>query len=274
MMILMKLIPTSKATKVWTIWTSNNSLAQKVFICYHSLHMEKSAKDNTNSLIDSLFAVGAHFGFAKSRRHPSASPFIFGQKNKVEIFDLEKTETELAKALAFVTELGKKRAPVLFVSGKFEAQAAIEKGALALSQPYVAGRWIGGTLTNFTEIKKRVAKMEDLMVQRERGELAKYTKKERLLIDRDIEKMYKMFSGLTSMKGLPAALFVVDPRAEDTAVREAQAIHIPVISLSGSDCNMKDSTYPIPANDSAKASIAFFVDKVVEAYKAGALMAE
>src|SRR5579885_3392981 len=146
--------------------------------------MEKS----NNSLIDSLFAVGAHFGFDKSSSHPSATPYIFGQKNKVEIFDLEKTSVELAKALDFVKELGKKHATLLFVSGKYEAKQAIENAAASLGQPYVAGRWIGGTLTNFGEIKKRVNKMEDLMTQREKGELSKYTKKERLLIDRDIEK--------------------------------------------------------------------------------------
>ena len=236
--------------------------------------MTKTENTSNSALIDSLFNVGAHFGFTKSRRHPSAAPYIFGQKNKVEIFDLEKTEVALAKALAFVTELGKKKAPILFVSGKHEAVSAIENGASALGLPYVAGRWIGGTLTNFGEIKKRVNKMEDLMMQKEKGELAKYTKKERLLIDRDIEKMHKMFHGLTVMKGLPGALFIVDTRAEDTAVAEAKALNIPVISLSGSDCNLADSTYPIPANDSAKASIEFFVGKIVEAYKAGSLMVE
>ena len=218
--------------------------------------------------------MGAHFGFAKSRRHPSAAPFIFGAKNKVEIFDLEKTEVALGKALEFVKELGKRKASILFVGGKSEAKAAIEKGASSINQPYVSGRWIGGSLTNFGEIKKRVAKMEDLTSQKEKGELAKYTKKERLLIDRDIEKMNKMFSGLVFMKDLPKAIFIVDTRQESTAVAEAKDINIPIISLVGSDCNLRDSDYAIPANDSAKASIEFFVNKVVEAYKAGGLQAE
>jgi len=235
--------------------------------------MEKSQTTNT-SMIDNLFSVGAHFGFAKSRRHPSAKPFIFGVKNKVEIFDLEKTEASLAKALDFVKELGKKKAAILFVSGKNEAKAAIEQGAEAINQPYVSGRWIGGTLTNFSEIKKRVAKMENLALQKEKGELAKYTKKERLLIDRDVEKMRKMFFGIVSMKNMPAALFIVDTRQEDTAVREAHTMNIPIISLCGSDCDLSESTYPIPANDSARASIEFFVNKVVEAYKAGTMTAD
>ena len=227
---------------------------------------------SNNGVIDSLFSVGAHFGFAKSRRHPSAKPFIFGIKNKVEIFDLEKTEIALDKALEFVKEIGAKKGTILFVGGKNEARGAIEKGAESLNQPYVSGRWIGGTLTNFPEIKKRVAKMEDLLSQKEKGELVKYTKKERLLIDRDIAKMHKMFSGIVSMKNVPSALFIVDTRQEVTAVKEAKTLNIPVISLSGSDCDLSDSLYPIPANDSAKASIEFFVTKVVEAYKAGGLM--
>ena len=223
--------------------------------------------------VDTLFSVGAHFGFAKSRRHPSATPFIFGAKNKVEIFDLEKTEASLAKAIEFVKEIAQKKGTILFVGGKNEAKGAIEKGASSINQPYVSGRWIGGTLTNFPEIKKRVAKMEDLMSQKDKGELVKYTKKERLLIDRDIAKMQKMFSGIVTMKGTPSALFVVDTRQEVTAVKEAKTLGIPVISLSGSDCNLNDSNFPIPGNDSAKASITFFVDKVVEAYKAGTMMA-
>jgi small subunit ribosomal protein S2 len=236
--------------------------------------MEKTTNQSNAALIENLFSVGAHFGFAKSRRHPSVSPYIFGAKNKVEIFDLEKTEVALDKALEFVKELGKRKASMLFVGGKSEAKTAIEKGASLINQPYVSGRWIGGSLTNFGEIKKRVAKMEDLASQKEKGELAKYTKKERLLIDRDIEKMNKMFSGLVLMKDMPKALFIVDTRQESTAVAEAKALNIPVISLSGSDCNLADSDYAIPGNDSAKASIEFFVNKVVEAYKAGQLQAE
>lgn len=232
--------------------------------------MEKTTKSN-NSLIDSLFSVGAHFGFAKSRRHPSVQSFIFGAKNKVEIFDLEKTEVALTKAIDFVKEIAKKKGSILFVSGKNEAKEAIEKGAVSINQPYVSGRWIGGTLTNFPEIKKRVAKMENLADQKEKGELVKYTKKERLLIDRDVAKMNKMFSGIVTMKNLPVALFIVDTRQEDTAVREAKTLNIPIISLSGSDCNLNDSTYAIPANDSAKASIEFFVNQIVKAYKEGGM---
>ena len=137
--------------------------------------------------------------------------------------------------------------------------------------PYVAGRFIGGTLTNFPQIRKRVEKLENLTSQKDKGELAKYTKKERLLIDREIAKLREFFFGLSSMKNLPNALFVVDAKREIIAVREAKKIGIPVISLSGTDNNVNDIEYPIPANDSAKASIEFILKTVAESYKKGQL---
>lgn len=228
--------------------------------------------NNTDSvLIDALFSAGAHFGFVKSRRHPSSQPYIFGVKNKIEIFDLEKTIDPLRKALEFVESLGMKGAKILFVSGKSEAKDAITKVAESLGMPYVAGRFIGGSLTNFPEIRKRVEKLETLISQKEKGELTKYTKKERLLIDRDITKLRDFFFGLSVMKTLPQALFVVDGRKESIAVKEAVKIGIPVISLSGTDNNLNDVEFPIPGNDSSRTSIEFFLQKIGEAYKAGGL---
>src|SRR3989338_5749276 len=130
--------------------------------------------------IEKLFEAGAHFGFVKARRHPSAKPFIFGSKNNIEIFDLEKTSKELEKAIAFVESKGKEGAMGLWVGGKSEAREAIKSAGKELEMPYVAGRWIGGTLSNFSEIKKRILRLEDLTLQKEKGELSKYTKKERL----------------------------------------------------------------------------------------------
>jgi small subunit ribosomal protein S2 len=232
--------------------------------------MEKNNTSSQNT-VDNLFAVGAHFGFVKSRRHPSHKPFIFGTKNKIEIFDLEKTKMSLDKALEFVKELGAKNAPILFVGGKSEAKEAVEKAGQSLGFPYVAGRWLGGTLTNFPEIRKRVNKLETLLSQKEKGELAKYTKKERLLIDREIDRMKIFFTGLSNLKEMPKAVFIVDTKREYSAVAEAKALKIPIISLVGSDCNLTESTYPIPGNDASKASISYFVDQIVSAYRAGQL---
>lgn len=221
----------------------------------------------TEKGLDELFETGAHFGFSKSRRHPSVTPFIFGSKNKVDIFDLEKTEAALKRACDFVSGLAENKAVILFVGGKNEAQKIMKEEAEIIGAPYSAGRWIGGTLTNFSEIRKRIDMMLDLLSQKEKGELGKYTKKERLLIDRKIEKLQKMFWGIKDMVTLPKALFIVDPRYEETALREAETLKIPVVALCGSDNNIAGIGYPIPANDSNVASIRFFVNKIAEAYK-------
>jgi small subunit ribosomal protein S2 len=229
----------------------------------------ENTHDTAGSMVDALFSVGAHFGFVKSRRHPTAKPFIFGVKNKIEIFDLEKTQAELAKALEFVQTLGSKNAQILFVGGKNEAREAVTAVAESISMPYVAGRFIGGSLTNFPEIRKRVEKMESLVSQKEKGELAKYTKKERLLIDREIDRLHEFFFGLTLMKRLPQALFVVDAKRESIAVAEAHKMNIPVIALCGADNNLNDVDFPIPGNDASKSSIEFFLRQAAEAYKRG-----
>jgi len=223
-------------------------------------------KQDNNSIIDSMFKAGAHFGFSKTRRHPSVSPYIFGVKNKVEIFDLEKTSELLEKAKAFAATLGKEGKTILFVGGKSEARNATKIGALSVNMPYVDGRWIGGTLTNFVQIRKRVEKLERLTSEREKGELAKYTKKERLLIDREIANLERFFSGVVSMKELPKAIFIIDPKKEKTALKEAQEIGIPVIAIAGSDCNIKSIQYPIVGNDSSQTSIQFLTQEITKAY--------
>lgn len=232
--------------------------------------MEATKKD-TKKIVEQLFNVGAHFAYTKARRHPSAKAFIFGAKNKIEIFDLEKTSDSLARALEFVKGIGSQGGSILFVGGKSEAREAIKAGAGTINMPYVAGRWIGGTLTNFPEIRKRVMKLETLLTQKEKGELAKYTKKERLLIDREIDRLKLFFEGLSLMKEMPKALFVIDSKKEHIAVQEARDLGIPIVALTGSDCDLKEVTYPIPANDSSKQSIEHFVSEIVAAYKAGTM---
>lgn len=231
--------------------------------------MQTTKQNKGKGGIEGLFNAGAHFGYTKARRHPSVRPYIFGVKNKVEIFDLEKTDVALETAKSFARNLGEVNAQVLFVGGKNEARQAIRQGAESIGMPYVAGRWIGGTLTNFPEIRKRVMKLERLTLEKERGELGKYTKKERLLIDREIEKLKTYFEGLMPMKDMPKAVFMIDSKKEHIALDEAKDKGVPVIGLCGSDCDLKEVTYAIPANDSSVTSIAFFVKEIVEAYKEG-----
>ena len=229
----------------------------------------KSGTGADIAVVEAMAKVGAQFGFVKSRRHPSVENFIFGVKNKIEIFDLEKTASQLDKALDFVKTLASKGGMILFIGGKNEAISAVTSVAESIGQPFVAGRFIGGTLTNFPEIRKRVEKMEDLLSQKEKGELGKYTKKERLLIDREIEKLKTFFSGIAPMKRVPQAIFVVDAKREVTAVREAHRVGVPVVALCGMDNDIADIDFPIPANDSSRASIEFFLRKVAETYEAG-----
>lgn len=219
-----------------------------------------------HQLIDKLFSVGAHFGYAPSRRHPSTVPFIFGSKGGSELFDLEKTAGCIEAALAYVASVAAERKTILFVGGKAEAKESVKRAANRLGMPYCAGRWIGGTLTNFNEIKKRLARLEELTSMREKGELAKFTKHERLLIDREITNLEIMFGGLRGMQKLPDALCVVDPRHESGAVAEARQLSIPIVALMNSDCDRSAISYPIPANDSATATINFILDEVTKAY--------
>ncbi len=225
----------------------------------------KTEEDN----IGALFSVGAHYAYSRSRRHPSAEPFIFGLKNKTEIFDLEKTEEQIKKAEAFAEELGKKRGVLLFVAGKNEARKPIKEHAVRIKQLYVAGRWVGGTITNFVEINKRIKKLDELEEQREKGALGKYTKKERLMVDREIESLEKKFGGIRKMKGLPSALFIVDIGKEYTAFEEDKQKNIPVITFSNSNCDLSKADISIPGNDSVQKSIDYVVSRVADAYERG-----
>lgn len=233
--------------------------------------MEKTKETHrtTKNVVDGLFSAGAHFGFVKSRRHPSAKKFIYGSKNNIEIFDLEKTSRELEKALVFIEEKGKEGAKGLWVGGKSEAREAVKNAGKELEMPYVAGRWIGGTLSNFSEIKKRIARLEELVSQREKGELSKYTKKERLLFGREIERLMIYFSGLSQLKVLPKFMVVIDPKKESIAVAEAKKIGIPIVALAGSDTNLYPLDYAIPGNDSSRQSISFILKQLVRAYGKG-----
>jgi len=224
-----------------------------------------NSKNNT----EKMFEVGSHYGYSKSRRHPSVSPYIFATKNGVDIINIEKTDALLEKALEAVTKLAQSGKTILFIGTKPEARQQIVETALSLNMPYVSERWVGGAITNFPEIKKRIVKLLDLRDQKEKKELDKYTKKEKLLIDREMEDMTKNFQGLTSITRTPDAVFVVDPKKEHIAVTEARKMGLPVIALLNTDCNLKQIEYPIVANDASVSSITFFLSKIKEAYDNG-----
>ncbi|OGG53661.1 30S ribosomal protein S2 [Candidatus Kaiserbacteria bacterium RIFCSPHIGHO2_01_FULL_53_29] len=219
--------------------------------------------------IQTLFEAGAHFGYVRARRHPTAATYLFGTKDRTDIFNLEETTKRLDAANAFVTSLSASGKHVLFVGGKHEATGIVKDAATGVGAPYVAGRWIGGTLTNFKNIRKRIDRMEKLMSERENGELEKYTKRERLMIDREIDELSLRFGGLARMTDLPQALFIVDTRHEHTAVAEANQLGIPVIGLSSSDCDFSLVQYPIPGNDTSVRSIGLVCNTIANAYAEG-----
>ena len=230
---------------------------------------KNTTANKTDPYIDGLFNAGSHIGYGRSRRHPLMAPYIFGAKDRVEIFDLEKTKPTYLKAEEFLKELGATGKMVLFLSSKLAAKEAILKAGRELNQPYVAGRWVGGTLTNFKIIRSRVDRYLALLSEKEKGELTKYTKKERLMIDREIDRMKILFGGIVGLSSLPSAIVLVDPKEEHTAVREAARTKVPIAGILGSDCDPSGIQFPVIGNDSSRKSISHFIDRMIAAYKDG-----
>jgi small subunit ribosomal protein S2 len=233
-----------------------------------SLFMQ--SETNTTSLIEKLFKAGAHFGFTKSRRHPTVAPYIFGSKQGTDIIDLEKTSALLAKAKEVVKETAKAGKVVLFVGTKEEIVTVVRDSATKIEMPFVVNRWIGGMLTNFAEIRKRIYRLNDLLGQGVSGELErKYTKKERVIIGREIEKLNFNFAGIKDMERLPGLLVIVDPRHDSIAAKEARVLNIPVIGIVSSDTNLKEVDYPIVANDTLQTSVRTLLEELGNAYAEG-----
>lgn len=219
--------------------------------------------------LEKMFQAGVQFGYSRSRRHPSIAGFIHGVKNNIEIFDLEKTSEALEVAENFIANIGEGKKNVLWVGTKPSAKTLIEKYAKALSHSYVAGRWIGGTLTNAKIIRDRIKYFEDLKKKKESHELEKYTKKERLRIEREIKALAEKFSGIENLKNDLEAVIIIDPKEEKTAFSEARRVSLPVIAILSSDSDLSRVTYPIPGNDSASSSLDYLLDRLAKAYQKG-----
>lgn len=228
-----------------------------------------------DSEIKEMYLTGLHLGYSQTSRDPKMEPYIYGVRNGVEIFDLEKTKQNIDSAGKFAKKLGQDKKIVLFVGTKKEAKDLAEQTAKELGMPYVKERWIGGTLTNFKQIKGRIDHLNDLKKKRDAGELNKYTKKEKLQIERQIKKMETYFGGLAdNLKFLPSAILVVDSKHEKISVKEAHQMKIPVIALLNSDCNPSGIGYPVPGNDNSISSISYFLSGFAKAYKEGTLVAQ
>lgn len=212
---------------------------------------------------EDMFKAGVHFGYSKTKRNPKMSSFIYGVKNNTEIFDLEKTEKMLEEAVEFLKKIAEEKKTILFVGTKPGIGNIIEKAGEELNMPYVKDRWIGGTLTNFKVIRGRVTEFEKLKNDIETGAIEKYTKKERIKINKDFLKMGKNFKGLLRLTALPSVLIIIDPKEELTAAREARKLSIPIIAALNSDCDPAGIAYPIPANDAAPKSAEYIINRMI-----------
>lgn len=205
-----------------------------------------------------LMEAGVHYGYSRTRRHPTVTPFLYGNKNGVDIIDSEKTAAQLEKAGEFLSSLLNGGKTVLFVGVKPESQEAVVSTAEALKQPYVTERWIGGMLTNFNQMKNRIQKLNKM--REEKADLSKYTKKEQILLARELTRLERYFSGVSDMTKTPDAVVIVDPRKESIAVLEARKMNVPVISIGNTDCSIREIEYPIVANDSSRSSLKTIFD--------------
>jgi len=222
------------------------------------------------NLVSRLFEAGAHFGFKKARRHPTVTNFLYTTKDGSDVIDLEKTQASLIAAKEVISEAGKNGKVVMFVGTKDEASKIVRTAAESAEAPYVTNRWIGGMMTNFSEIKKRINRLETLNQERESGEAErKYTKKERVVIGRERDKLDFNFGGISTLTKLPDMMVVVDPRHDSIAVTEAADKNIPVMALLGTDSDASLVAHPVVANDSLTSSVSLFMNELVAAYKEG-----
>lgn len=212
-----------------------------------------------------LLEAGVHFGHQTGRWNPRMRPYIYGAKDGIHILDLQQTARGLIGASRFVSALVATGKPVLFVGTKRAARDVIAEEAERAGQFYVNHRWLGGTLTNWQTVKRSIEKLRKLEHARDEGRFDLLTKKEALLASREIEKMERTFGGIKEMKGLPGALFIIDPRKEHLAVHEARTLGIPIIALCDSNADPSVIDHVIPGNDDAIKAVRLFTAAIAEA---------
>lgn len=215
--------------------------------------------------IKDLLEAGAHFGHKSEKWNPKMAPFIYTKRSGIHIIDLTKTKEKLEGALEYVKKMSEESKVILFVGTKKQAQDIIKTEAQRAGVPYVDKRWLGGTLTNFQTVIKQVKKLITLREDKEKGEWEKFSKKERSIKQKELEKLEESIGGLESLRELPDALYIVDIVKEHLALKEARRLEIPVIAIvdSNADPNLVD--YPIPSNDDALKVIKLITEKIADA---------
>jgi small subunit ribosomal protein S2 len=221
-----------------------------------------------------LLEAGVHFGHQTRRWNPKMKPYIFGSRNGIHIIDLQKTVNLFGTAYEFIVRTVSEGYSVLFIGTKKQAHEAIVEESERCGMFFVVNRWLGGTLTNFQTIRKGINRLKELQSMIEDGSINRYTKKEALKMEKELLKLEKNLGGIKDMDQLPGAVFVVDPKKETIAVKEAKKLGIPVVAIADSNCDPDDIDYIIPGNDDAIRAVRLICSRISDACVEGHNLAE
>ena len=228
---------------------------------------EKTEKNEFAIDVEEMMAAGVHLGHRTSKLHPKMEEFILGIRNTVHIIDLKKTASYLQNALKFIADISSQKKTMLLVGTKPVINDLVREMAQECGLPYVTERWLGGTFTNFKVIAERIKYFKEIEDKEKKGELEKYTKKERIKIARDLENLRRKFEGIKSLQGLPEAVFICDIRRDKLALKEAKMKGVKVVAIVDTNVDPTLVDYPIPANDDAISSVRYILEKVKKAIK-------
>lgn len=230
-------------------------------------HPKKVALDIPELL--AMLEAGVHFGHERSKRNPKMEPYIFQQRNRIAIIDLEKTRERLKQAAEFAYQTAKTSTrDILFIGTKRQVRDIVHTHAERIGMPYVTKRWLGGTLTNFATIQKSIEKLDELKSQHENEQNLKMTKKEKSVMQKEIERLEAVLEGIKEMRTMPAAVFVIGAHDEKLAVREARRVKIPVIGIADTNADIDLIDYPIPGNDDAVRALNLITETIANAIAA------
>ncbi|MCA9268905.1 MAG: 30S ribosomal protein S2 [Planctomycetales bacterium] len=227
----------------------------------------------SETLVKDLVEAGVHFGHRASRWNPKMAPYIYARRNMIHIIDVRETVRGLLRAKKYLAQVAEGNGLILFVGTKRQASEVVEREGLRCGMPFVAQRWLGGTLTNFRTVTSRISRLVELEELRGSDEINTYSKKMQSALTREYRKMYRNLNGIRNMKRRPTCMVIIDPKKEKTAVAEARALGVPIVALTDTDCNPDVVDLPIPGNDDGIRSIEIIVRQLADAVLAGARQA-
>lgn len=231
--------------------------------------MVRQSSPQADITLEELLEAGCHFGHQARRWNPQMAPYIYGEREGIHVFDLAKTREGLLAAAEALGKVAAAGGTILFVGTKRQAKDIVREAADRVGMPHVTTRWLGGTITNFEQIRRSTDRLLEMKKKREAGEYKEYTKHERLLLDREIDELERKFGGITGLAKLPDMLFILDTHEEKKAVLEANKTDIPIAGVVDTNSDPSLVAYPIPANDDAVKSIALIVEFITKAVEQG-----